>query len=100
MSGPRKTIDDSIGIPLAGLLDVLRDLLHDRRLVVVGTDEDPAIFPPRRRGERLAVLHLGVEAERFRGTRDLLCGRRLHGPPFRDAASLLPGSADVEVGGI
>src|SRR5439155_798241 len=55
MSGPRKTIDDSIGLSLAGLLDVLRDLLHDRRLVVVGADEDSAVFPPRRRGERLAV---------------------------------------------
>src|SRR5438105_8982121 len=100
MSGPRKTIDDSIGLSLAGLLDVLRDRLHDRRLVVVCADEDSAVFPPRRRGERLAVLHLRLEAERLRGTRDLLRGRRLHGPPLRYAASLLPGSAHVEVGGI
>src|SRR5437879_12282221 len=100
MSGPGKTIDDSIGLSLAGLLDVLRDLLHDRRLVVVGADEDSAVLPPRRRRERLAVLHLRLEAERLRGTRDLLRGRRLDGPPLRDAASLLTGSDDVEVGGM
>src|SRR5205807_10354167 len=100
MSGPRKTIDDSIGSTSAGLYDVLLDLLHDRRLVVVVADEDSAVLPPRRRGERLAVLHLRLEAERLRGTRHLLCGRRLHGPPLRYAASLLTGSADVEVGGI
>src|SRR2546428_541623 len=36
MCGPRKTIDDS----LAGFLDALRDLLDDRRLVVVSPDKN------------------------------------------------------------
>src|SRR5207253_10943115 len=72
----------------------------DRRRGVVGAEEAWAVSPPRRRGERLAVPHLRLAAGRLRGTRDLLCGRRLHGPSLRDAASLLPGSGDVEVGGI
>src|SRR2546430_13931884 len=94
MCGPRKTIDDS----LAGFLDALRDLLDDRRLVVVSPDKDASFLPPRRGGGRLAVLHLRLAAEGLRRARDLLRGRHLHGPPLRGAAPLLPRSADVETG--
>src|SRR2546430_9322950 len=95
MCGPRKTIDDA----LAGFLDALRDLLDDRRLIVASPNKTASCLPPRRGRERLAVLPLRLEAEGLRRARALLRGRYLHGPPLRDAAPLLPRSADVEIGG-
>src|SRR2546423_14650354 len=96
MCGPRKTIDDS----LAGFLDALRDLLDDRGLVVVSPDKDASFLPPRRGRERLAVLHLRLEAERLRRAPDFLRGRQLPGPPLPDPAPLLPRPAHGQIGGV
>src|SRR2546430_15855089 len=94
MCGPRKTIDDS----LAGLLDALRDLLDDRRLVVVSPDKDASFLPPRRGGERLAVLHRRLEPGGLLRGRDFLPGGHLHAPPLRAGAPRLPGRARAQIG--
>src|SRR6267378_526084 len=41
-----------------------------------------------------------LEAEGLRSAGDLLRGRRLHGPPLCDPSTVVPRSADIEIGGI